>query len=142
MAGKGSAFIRLAKFLGPVVIGLLTQVWNNPQVRTRVLEQAETLFKNRGSTPQEVIETIEVLRDQVEFLERSADDEAEAQRAKAWAAQLEKYDRAAQLLTAPGSSAADVKSLRKKVDALRTEILEAFVAEQDEDAKKGEIDKG
>lgn len=134
MPKKMSTVLKAAKWLGPLAIEGIRRLAKNPEAMSTVKEQGAKLLKNTGDKPEDVLATIEALRDQVDYLEESADDRAEADRAAAWAKQLEKYERAARLLQAPGATKADLASLKKKVGELRGQIFSAFVQEQEEDA--------
>lgn len=138
MASAASVLIRIAKTLGPLVVPAIIKAWKDPRIRDAVLEQVKKLGASRGASPEEIRGTIAALRDQVDYLTASADEEGERRRAEDWRTQLEKLEHAADLLSAPGAGAAEVEKLRRRVDALRTEILEAFVTEQEEDADTGD----
>jgi len=90
----------------------------------------------RRSTPAAMLSTLEVLRGQVRALADSADDAEETARAAAWSKKLDAATHAAELLSAPGSTAKQRKVLKKQVDGLREEIFAAYVTELDEDARK------
>ncbi len=115
---------------GPVVAKYLK---DHPEIATSVQDTVTKLVKKRTSGPAGLRETIAVLREQVEYLTASADDAAEAGRARAWSRQLDNLDHAAAML-ASSASRAEVKALRAKVTAVRGEILAAFIAEQADDA--------
>lgn len=63
----------------------------------------------------------------------STDDEKKVKRAQKWARQLDGFEKGATLLQAPGAPKKDLKELRKKIDALRSEILNAQIMDLGED---------
>ncbi|MGO1259212.1 MAG: hypothetical protein ACTMII_09695 [Brachybacterium sp.] len=132
---KGNALISLAMTLSPFAIELIRKAADNPEVWKKVQEQILRLGQHRGDTPEDMRQTIEALREQIVYLTESADDDAEAKQAATWGKQLEQLDRAAALLTAPGATRTQKKTLKKKIGTLRAEILKAFIAEVDEDAQ-------
>ena len=77
-----------------------------------------------------------VLREQVDYLAQSADDADEERRAKAWAKRLDSCEMAAHLLTAPGAPRKDRRTLKKRVEELRSEIFAAYIDEMSEDAEQ------
>ena len=79
-----------------------------------------------------------MLRGNVEYLAASADDDAERERAAQWAKQLDHCEQAARLVQAPGATRKDRKALKTRVDALRSEIVAAFIQEQGEDAQEAD----
>lgn len=137
-AAAGKALAKLATLAGPAAVGVLTQLAKNPEVGKKVQGQVEELFRHRGNSPEDMLETIAVLREQVEYLADSADDQAEVDRAQGWQKQLEQCERAARLVSAPGSSRKQRRTLAQKIGDLRSDILEAFLVEQDEDSR-GEV---
>ena len=103
-----------------------------------VKEQAAKLQRATTSKPDGVLTTVAVLREQVDYLAESADDEGEVRRAREWAKRLDSYERAAQLLKAPGATKKDRKTLKTSVEALRSEIFSAYIEEMGEDAEEAE----
>ena len=93
----------------------------------------QRLTRSSGQSSDAMRQSLKAMREQVEYLRRSADDNAERTRADRWAASLTGLEHALELL-GPGSPKADLKRLRDRVDALRSQILDAFLAEQIEDA--------
>lgn len=132
---KRSTLISLAMTLSPFALELIRKAADNPEVWKKVQEQILRLGQHRGDTPEDMRRTIEALREQIDYLTDSADDDAEAKQAQTWGKQLEQLDRAAALLTAPGATRKQKKTLSKKIGTLRAEILKAFIAEVDEDAQ-------
>ena len=88
-----------------------------------------------------MVKTVRILREQVDYLAASADDELEAQQAAEWAKRLDSCERAAQLLKAPGTTRKDRKALKKRIEALRTDIFAAYIEERGEDAETGRAPK-
>ena len=115
---------------GPVVLAWLS---TNPDIAERLQREVQRLRGASGEDPAAMRATLRAMREQVEYLRRSADDHAERLRADRWAASLTGLEHALELLS-PGSPKADLKRLRERIDALRSEILDAFLAEQIEDA--------
>lgn len=127
----------LLKFLGqnglkygPVVVAWLS---TNPDIADRLQHEVQRLRGSSGEDPAAMRATLRAMREQVEYLRDSADDETERLRARAWAVSLTKLEHAVALLGA-GSAKAERRRLRDRVDALRAEILDAFLTEQIEDA--------
>jgi len=118
-------------FLIPLV---LTYVKDHPEIWTTVQDALKKVVVRPTAGPKELAKTIAGLREQVAYLRDSADDESETRRAAAWSQRLDRLDRVAALL-GDGASRNEVQTLRKQVLAIRTEILEAFVIEQAEDAE-------
>lgn len=133
-----SSAARVAKWALPLLLTAGRWLQEHPEALEQVREQIKKLLTHNTATPEGMLETIEALRDSVAFLAASADDEAETQRAEAWAKQLDAYEQAAKLLAAPGSSGKEKKQLKKKLEALRSEILEASITEHREDADAAE----
>jgi hypothetical protein len=115
---------------GPMVADWLR---SNSEVADQVQTQVRRLRQSSAASPEAMRKTLESMREQVEYLRDSADDGPERARAKAWAASLTRLEHAVRMLSG-GSSRADLKRLRAAVDALRGEILDAFLGEQIEDA--------
>ena len=135
---QGSALKKALAFLGvagPFAIRLVQILRDNPEIWAFVKEQLDKLRRNDKATPEAMLATLEALREQVELLTASADDEQEAAQAAKWSAKLDAASRAANVLAAPGSTAKQRKSLKKQIDSLRGEIIAAYIAELDEDAK-------
>lgn len=78
-------------------------------------------------------ETIALLREQVAYLLESADDTAERERAVAWGGKLDRLARAERLMV-PGRASSERAKLHARVEALRAEIVAAFLVEKIEDA--------
>lgn len=134
-----SAVLKAVSWIGPFAAQAVTSISKDPEVLRTIKEQAARLAKPRGGTSEEQLKTIEVLRDQVTYLAESADDDDEARRAEEWSQRLDRCERAARILQAPGASKADRTALTKKVGALRSEIFSAFIVEQAEDAEKDAV---
>lgn len=115
---------------GPVAWAWLNK---NPDVASRIQQEVQRLLRSTGPSPDAMRQSLKAMREQVEYLRRSADDHTERMRADRWAVSLTGLEHALELLS-PGSPKADLKRLRERIDALRSEILDAFLAEQIEDA--------
>lgn len=111
----------------------MSWLMKNPQVADRIQREVQRLTRSSGQSSDAMRQSLKAMREQVEYLRRSADDNAERARADRWAASLTGLEHALELL-GPGSPKADLKRLRDRVDALRSQILDAFLAEQIEDA--------
>lgn len=124
-------------WLMPVIkrFGPLVWTWllTNPKVLERIKLEGEKLLRASGPNSDAMRESLKAMREQVEYLRRSADDHAERVRADKWAASLTGLEHALELL-GPGAPRADLKRLRERIDALRGQILDAFLIEQIEDA--------
>lgn len=115
---------------GPVVA---TYLKDHPEIVASVNATVTKLVRRRTASPADMRSTITVLREQVQYLSASADDDAEQRRAAEWSRRLDNLDHAATMLL-DGGSRAEIKTLRAQVTALRGEILAAFIAEQAQDA--------
>lgn len=128
--------VALVGTAGPVVAKYLR---DNPEIGQTVNEAVTKLLKRRSSGPEGVIETIAVLREQVAYLEASADDDDETQRAQRWGRRLDNLEHAAALLR-DSASKREMRTVRDQLTTLRGEILAAFVAEQADDAEHRQLE--
>lgn len=135
MAVDRKSIVETIKWIGPFLPKAIDLIKQNPEIWQGIQDQANRLTRRKGTAVQDVLATIEVLRDQVAYLAESADDADESRRAEAWSKRLSHCEHAAQLLTAPGTTKDERKALAARVATLRTEIFTAFIAEQGEDAK-------
>lgn len=134
----GSILKTLAKLgvaVGPFVVPAIQKLIDDPEKLRELHHRLTELLRRSGASADEMLETIDVLREQVQELAESADDEKEVVRAKRWAKQLDGFEKAAKLLQAPGAQQRDLKQLRKKINTLRTEILNAHIMELADDKK-------
>lgn len=131
--GVGAVVATLAVALGPKVVPALVDLAQNPEALKKVVGTVRGILDREAKTPEDLESTIQALREQVAYLADSADDDAESKRAKDWAKSLDQASRAAKLVAAPGASAKERKIVKKKVTALRAEILEALIIEKSED---------
>ena len=136
-SGRAGSAIRAAQWALPLLAAGARWLSAHPEVWERVKEQAATLQKPSTSTPDGVLTTTQILREQVDYLRDSADDDEEVRRAQDWAKRLDSCERAAQLLKAPVATRKDRKALRTRVEALRSEIFAAYIEEMGEDAADG-----
>lgn len=113
----------------------------NPDLAKKVQEQIDRLLKHSGYSTADMLETVKVLREQVGYLLASADDERDVARADAWSKQLEQCERTVQLVSVPGATRKERRTLKKRIAGLRAEILEAFVSETREDADAAAAEK-
>jgi uncharacterized protein involved in exopolysaccharide biosynthesis len=132
-AGSGKA-VGIAVMVAPLAIDVLKKLLENPDLAKRAQQQFDRLLKHSGDSSADMLETVKVLREQVDYLVGSADGKHEATRAATWSKQLEQCERAARLVSAPGATRKERRALKKRIAALRSEILEAFIVEQQEDA--------
>ena len=137
-SGRASAAASAARWALPLLAAGARWLSAHPEVWEGVKEQAAKLQKTSTNKPDGVLATVAILREQVDYLEDSADDDAEARRAEDWAKRLDSCERAAQLLKAPGATRKDRKALKTRVEALRSEIFEAYIEEMGEDAEAAE----
>lgn len=133
-----TAWIRpVLKWLGVALLKYGPEVWQwlrkNPDVADALQQQATRLKTSGGLSDEAMRGTLDALRDQVEYLRNSADDEGEATRATKWAAELTRLEHAVAVL---GDDAAknERKRVRARIDRLRGKVLSAFLDEQIEDA--------
>lgn len=122
---------------GPVVARYLKE---HPEITQSVQDSVTKLVQRRGSGPDAILQTVTVLREQVEYLRDSADDEAERSRAVEWARSLDNLEHAATMLRGGGASRAELKKLRQRTDLLRGQVLAAFIAEQADDAEQRRLE--
>ena len=135
-SGKVGAIVKVLAVAGPIAMQVVQHLKDNPDLQQKLMEQAKKLKRQDRSTPAAMLSTLEVLRGQVRALADSADDAEETARAAAWSKKLDAATHAAELLSAPGSTAKQRKVLKKQVDGLREGIFAAYVTELDEDARK------
>lgn len=142
--------LRAATVAGPVVFKLVTTYGpelkrlreKNPDAFDRIASTVTGLGRGqaRPSGVKGAHKRITDIREQVTYLQNSADDEYERDRAKLWAAQL---DRLASALNVVGPMGAETREkelarVNERLDRLATDVLAAYIDEQDEDAAKGE----
>lgn len=133
--------LHAAKWLVPLLATGARWLSTHPEVWDGIKEQGAKLQKFATDRPDGVLKTVRILREQVDYLAASADDELEAQQAAEWAKRLDSCERAAQLLKAPGTTRKDRKALKKRIEALRTDIFAAYIEERGEDAETGRTPK-
>jgi hypothetical protein len=121
---------------GPVVAKYLRE---HPEITQSVNDSVTKLLQRRGSGPDAILQTVAVVREQVDYLRGSADDAAERTRAAEWARTLDNLEHAATMLRG-GASRAELKALRARVDVVRGQVLAAFIAEQAEDAEQRRLE--
>lgn len=134
-SGRAGSAIRAAQWALPLLAAGARWLSAHPEAWERIKEQAATLQKPSTSTLDGVLTTAEILREQVDYLRGSADDD-EIRRAQDWAKRLDSCERAAQLLKAPGAKRKDRKTLKTSVEALRAEIFAAYIEEMSEDVQE------
>lgn len=137
-APKSGAALNAAKWTLPLLAAGARWLSSHPEVWEGVKEQAAKLQKASIDKPDGVLATVTVLREQVDYLAQSADDADEERRATAWAKRLDSCEMAAHLLTAPGATRKDRRTLKKRVEELRSEIFAAYIDEMGEDAERSE----
>jgi len=135
-SGRAGAALRAAQWALPLLAAGARWLSAHPEVWERVKEQAARLQRTTTNRPDGMLATVEILREQVAYLEDSADDEEETRRARDWAKRLDSCERAARLLTAPGATRKDRKALKTSVEALRSEVFTAYIEEMGEDAQE------
>lgn len=135
-APKSGAALNAAKWTLPLLAAGARWLSSHPEVWEGVKEQSAKLQKASIDKPDGVLATVTVLREQVDYLAQSADDADEERRAKAWAKRLDSCEMAAHLLTAPGAPRKDRRTLKKRVEELRSEIFAAYIDEMSEDAEQ------
>lgn len=143
MAGNAGklikALMKLGVTVGPVLIPVIQGLLQDPEKLNELQNRVSALTQRSGASADEMLETIDVLRSQVAELGESSDDEKEFKRVQKWAQQLDRFEKGAKLLQAPGAPGKDLKELRKKIDTLRSEILNAQIMELGEDdAEEGD----
>lgn len=135
---KGKGVLNTARWAVPLLLAVGRWLSEHPEILEKVKAQIAQLTTARTSTADGALKTIAVLRGNVDYLAGSADDDVEAEQAKDWARQLDRCEQAARLLGAPGATRKDRRAVKKRVDALRSDIVAAFIAEQAEDAAADE----
>lgn len=124
---------KLGVTVGPVMVPVIQGLLQDPEKLNELQKRVSTFTQKSGASADEMLETIEVLRSQVTELGESSEDEKEFKRVQKWAQQLDRFEKGAKLLQAPGAPKKDLKELRKKIDTLRSEILNAQIMDLDED---------
>ncbi|MDN5892796.1 MAG: hypothetical protein L0H93_02120 [Nocardioides sp.] len=137
-SGRASTAMNAARWAIPLLAAGARWLSTHPEVWESVKEQAAKLQRTTTNKPDGVLATVAILREQVDYLEGSADDAGETRRAQDWAKRLDSCERAAQLLKAPGATRKDRKALKERTEALRSEIFEAYIEEMGEDAEAAE----
>ena len=140
-SSKVGTVINTAKWAIPLLAAAARWLSSHPEVWESIKEQGAKLQKVTTDRPEGVLTTVGILREQVDYLAASADDADEEQKAQEWSKRLDSCERAAQLLKAPGTTRKDRKVLAKRVEALRTEIFAAYIAEMGEDTETGRSPK-
>ncbi|MGO1406955.1 MAG: hypothetical protein ACTHV2_00985 [Brachybacterium sp.] len=135
---KAAAAVTAARWAIPLLATGARRLSAHPEVWDTIKEQAGKLSQSTTKKPDGVLETVAVLREQVDYLASSADDADEARRAKDWSKRLDSCERAAQLLKAPDATKKDRKTLTTSVESLRSEIFGAYIEEMGEDAEETE----
>ncbi|ATG50905.1 hypothetical protein CFK38_04700 [Brachybacterium vulturis] len=141
-SGRAGAALNAARWALPLLAAGARWISTHPEVWETVKEQATRLQTTTTNRPDGVLATVAILREQVDYLEGSADDAGETRRAQDWAKRLDSCERAAQLLKAPGATRKDRKTLKVRTEALRSEIFEAYIEEMGEDAEVAEHSVG
>ena len=146
--GKLGSLIKFAAVAGPTVLKVvqkygptLTELKKtNPEVFDAVQNQVRKLAESRkaSKSPERLHRRVAALRDQVAYLHQSADDEGERRRAEDWRAKLDKIEASLPLLSAMSSKAAarEQAHVDARIDELSSEILSAYIDEQEEDARQ------
>src|SRR5699024_11082885 len=88
-SGRAGSAIRAAQWALPLLAAGARWLSAHPEVWERVKEQAAKLQKPSTSTPDGVLTTAGILREQVDYLRDSADDDGEVRRARDWAKRLD-----------------------------------------------------
>lgn len=122
---------------GPIVAKYLRE---HPEIGQSVQEAVTKLLEKRVTGQAGMLATIAALREQVAYLQSSADDEAEAVRAREWSRRLDNLQHAAELL-GDGASRREKKIVRERVKVVRGEILAAFIAEKVDDIEPRQIER-
>lgn len=136
-SAKATAAMNAARWAIPLLAAGARWLSAHPEVWEGIKEQAAKLQRTTTSRPDGVLETVAILREQVDYLADSADDAEETRRAQDWGKRLDSCERAARLLKAPGATKKDRRTLRTSVEALRSEIFAAYIEEMGEDAEAG-----
>jgi len=133
-SARASTAMTAARWAIPLLAAGARWLSDHPEVWEGIKEQAAKLQTATTHKPDGVLTAVGILREQVDYLAESADDAEEARLATDWAKRLDSCERAAQLLQAPGSTRKDRKTLKKRVETLRSEIFTAYIEERGEDA--------
>ncbi|MHB1063128.1 MAG: hypothetical protein ACYC1Z_01300 [Georgenia sp.] len=144
--GKVGTLIKVAATAGPAVWGVVRRFGpmlermrkDNPEVFDQIATQVQRLARSRREAkgPEGLRRRIVVLRQQLAYLDRSADDDGERVRARGWARQLDKLEASLPLLDTMSrrTSTREAHRVGDRIDALSEEILTAFIDEQRADS--------
>ncbi len=148
--GRMGSLIKLATVAGPVVYQLVTKYGpelkrlrdSNPEAFERVtgtVKGMTGLGKNSTTTRgvKGAENRIKELREQVDYLQQSADDAYERDRATLWGAQLSRFEGALRLLRGMGEEArnTELERINARLDRLAGDVLSAYIDELDEDSR-------
>lgn len=138
----GPAIARAVKTAGPLLDRLRKDY---PEAFDAVQQQVKKLAEARRerSGAAAVRRRIAVLREQVEYLRASADDDAEARRAAGWARVLTDVERLLPVVLAerPRTQRAHLRQIEHRLDELGGDLLAAVIAEREEDAAGGGLER-
>jgi hypothetical protein len=147
--GKVGMLIKVAATAGPAVWTAVRRFGpvleklrkDNPEVFDQITNQVQRLARTRREAkgPEGLRRRIVVLRQQLSYLDRSADDGAERDRARAWGRHLDKLEAALPLLETMSRRQAvrETHRISERIDLLSEQILTAFIDEQREDSQSG-----
>lgn len=143
------SLLKAATVAGPVIFKLVTTYGpelkrlreKNPEAFDRIASTVTGLGRGqaRPTGVKGAHKRIADIREQVSYLQRSADDEYERDRAKLWSAQLDRLASALNLVGSMGEQAreSELARVNERLDRLATDVLAAYIDEQDEDAATG-----
>lgn len=137
MPNIGKIVGMLATMVGPAIVRYLK---DHPEIWSTVRDAVSELWLNRSGSPRAMRKTITLLREKVDYLRDSADDESEARRAEMWSRHLNNLDHVVELLD-DNASRQELKEFHAQLKALRREILAAFILEKGEDAGSQALDQ-
>lgn len=148
MGIRGKAVVTVLTTAGPIVYEMVRKYWptvkraleDNPELLRNVQDQLRRLSAARhsGHTSDSIRERIAILREQVDYLQASADNPLEANAATSFRAQLDRFE--VSVNTANAASTAkernrDLRLISDNLDRLTEKILIAFVEEKAADSQ-------
>lgn len=147
--GKVGTLIKVAATAGPAVWTAVRRFGpvleklrkDNPEVFDQITSQVQRLARARREAkgPEGLRRRIVVLRQQLTYLDHSADDDAERDRVRAWGRHLDKLEAALPLLETVSrrQAARETHRISERIDQLSEQVLTAFIEEQRADSQFG-----
>ncbi|MDO5726973.1 MAG: hypothetical protein Q4Q03_03505 [Bowdeniella nasicola] len=144
---KAKKFMKFVQVAGPAFAVLRSQLPKvvafldeNPQVKAQVSDAITkaTKWTRSSFSPQALLERVGVLREQVDYLHRSADDAGEVAEAERFARQLDRIAHSIMLIEAATGRQRrrQITMIRAHLESLSEEILARFISETIEDEQR------